>query len=87
MNKSVLRVVLLVCCALLMEYSLFAEKHESISYEDGNRRQSGGSDYVKSVESGVLLRSKGRDKKSTDSGVYDAKTLIPEAAQIDDCPT
>ncbi len=79
--RKLISLVLILVALGLLGYALVYEEH-TVTLFDGNTRENfGGDDYVNSIESGQLLRRK------ADGKLYDAKSLKPEAAQIDDCPT
>ncbi len=79
--RKLFTIVLIVAALGLLGYALLYEEH-TVALFDGNTRENfDGDDYVNSIESGQLLRRK------ADGKLYDAKSLKPAAAQIDDCPT
>ena len=81
MNKRIVSIGLILLTLVLIMYALLFEEH-TVSLFDGNtREQVGGDKYVDSIESGQLLR------READGKLYNAKSLKPDAAKIDDCPT
>lgn len=79
-KKSVIRLVLLLICAGVLTYSIVGEGHSIYSFNENDPAVIGGDGFVETIEDGMLMRG-------DDGKVYDAESLIPEAAQADDCPT
>lgn len=80
-NKRLVTLSLILLTLALITYAVFFEEHTVNLFDKNTRKQSGGSGYIESIESGQLLR------RDADGKLYDAKSLKPSAAQIDDCPT
>ena len=83
MNKRnrLVTIGLVLLALVLFVYALYYEEHAIELFDGNTREQVGGGEYVNSIESELLMRRK------ADGKLYNAKSLKPSAAQIDDCPT
>ncbi len=80
-NRRFITIGLVLLCLALFAYAFLFETH-TISLFDGNTEERTSADsYVESIEGGQLMRRK------KDGKLYDAHSLVPDAAQVDDCPT
>ena len=79
-NKFITIGLILLALALFV-YARYYEAHVIELFDGNTREQVGGGEYVNSIESEQLMR------RAADGKLYNAKSLKPSAAQIDDCPT
>lgn len=80
-RKRFISISLILLTLALIMYALIFEEHTVALFDGNTREQVGGDKYVDSIESGQLLR------RDADGKLYNAKSLTPDAAKIDDCPT
>lgn len=83
MRKKIFRILLLLFCVALLAWSLLFEQQLICTF-DGDSTVSGGDDFVLQIERRVLMRGGLADGAPE---LFDARSLIPQAAQVDDCPT
>lgn len=79
--RRIIRVILLIIIGGLFIYAFYFEKHDLHSFVSTEAEFTGGDDFVEDVEGGQLIRYR------KDNKLYDAESLVPDAAQTDDCPT
>lgn len=78
---KLIRITLLTFALAIFIYAFFFESHSVSSYESNEISQVNGGEYIYTIEDGLLLRDPRNEL------LFNGDTLVPEAAQLDDCPT